>query len=424
MVGLEDIKTAITEREAEIKKKFSKENIIQRRHARKAESLIATDVALIISGVRRCGKSILAFSLTNENAGYVNFEDERLEIQAKELNKVLEALYSLKGKTDFLVFDEIQNVFGWEKFISRLIPTKKIIITGSNARLLSKEFATHLTGRHLTFALFPFSFQEFLDYKKFKPNIYKTEDLAKTKKFLEEYIDKGGFPLVYKTGKLFLSELYSDIIEKDIIQRHNIKFKKLLKDIAKYLLSNFASEISHNKIKNVFEVKSVHTVNKYIEYLADTFLLFELERFSFKLKDSLKAPKKVYCIDTGLCNYISFKSAKRIGALMENLVAIELLRRKSYSPKKTEIFYWKDHQQREVDFVIKEKNKIKQLIQTTYASEKNEIQERETKALIKASSELKCNNLLIITWDFEGKEKTKNKTIEYTPLWKWLLKQS
>ncbi|MBI2598361.1 MAG: ATP-binding protein [Candidatus Diapherotrites archaeon] len=421
MVAVENLKLAIFERENELKEKFGKEKIIERECVQKVKGLVATDVALIISGVRRCGKSILAFSLGNENFGYVNFEDERLEIKSEELNKVLEALYSLKGKMSFFVFDEIQNVSGWEKFVSRICQTNKIIITGSNAKLLSREFATFLTGRHLTFTLFPFSFKEFLDFNEFKPNIYLTKDVATAKKLLEEYLEKGGFPLVYKTGKFFLSELYSDILEKDVLQRHTIKFKKLIKDIAKYLISNFASEISHNKLKNIFQIKSVHTVNQYVEYLSDAFLLFELERFSFKLKDNFKAPKKIYCIDTGLCGYVSFNAIKRTGALMENVVAIELVRRKNYSLKKSEIFYWKDHQQREVDFVVKEENKVTQLIQVTYASEKNEIPPRELTALIKASIELKCDTLLIITWDFEAEEKIENKTIVYVPLWKWLL---
>ncbi|HIH20603.1 TPA: ATP-binding protein [Candidatus Micrarchaeota archaeon] len=423
MANLEDITRAIAEREAELREKLSAEKIIGRQHEDMAKKLLSTDVALVITGVRRCGKSILAFSLGSGNCGYVNFEDERLEMKASELNKVLEAIYALKGDCNFFVFDEIQNIRGWEKFVSRLVPAHKIIVTGSNARLLSKEFATALTGRHLTFTLFPFSFREFLLYRDFKPDVHLTKDVARIKKHLDEYLELGGFPLAYKVGKLFLSELYSDVIERDVIQRYGIRYQTLLKDIAKYLVSNFATEISHNKIRKIFGVKSAHTVNKYIGCLKNSFLLFEIQRFSPKLKESLKAPKKIYCIDTGMAQQVSANASKRAGALMENLVAIELQRRKSYSDVKLDVFYWKDYQQAEVDFVVREEDRTKELIQVTYASEKNEVPEREVRSLIKAGQALKCRNLLVVTWDFEGEEKTGRTTVRYVPLWKWLLEQ-
>lgn len=421
MASIEQIKSAIIDREEAIINKFNTEKIIPREKFEQIKKLLSTDIALIITGVRRCGKSVLAFTLgKDDKCGYVNFEDERLSLDIKELNKVLEAVYSLKGDVKLLIFDEIQNIAGWEKFISRLIPDKKIIITGSNARLLSKELATYLTGRHIDCSLFPFSFREFLSFKDFKPNIYSTKDKAKIKNYLIEYLEKGGFPLVYKLGKMFLLENYKDIIERDVVQRYKIKYVKVLKDIAKYLISNVSNEISFNRLKNSFKIKSPHTVKNYISYLENAYLVFLVERFSFKLKEQSMAPKKVYCMDTGLVNAVGFKFSENKGNFIENLVAIELLRKLSFN-KDLELYYWKDHQQKEVDFILKQKKKIKQIIQVTNASSKIDIKKREIDSLIRASKELRCNNLLIITWDYDAEEKQSNKKIRFISLWKWLL---
>jgi uncharacterized protein len=419
VAAIEAIKRAIVDKEEELKQKIATENIIKR-ELKITE--ISTDVASIITGVRRCGKSILTFLLTLDKPSvYVNFEDERLQVKLEELNLILEAAHSLKGEVEFIVFDEIQYIKGWERFVSRILPTRKIVITGSNARLLSKEFSTFLTGRHVDYELFPFSFREYLKYKNSHPNIYLTKDISKTKDFLIEYIKIGGFPLAYKTGRNFLAENYRDIIERDVIQRYNIKYKTVLKELGRYYVSNAAKEISFNKLKNILNVKSVQTIRDYSQYLSNAYLIFILERYSPKLKQQMIAPKKVYCIDNGIVTTIGFKISEDFGKLMENLVGIELLRRKSYWYKNVEVFYWKDYQQNEVDFVIKEGLEIKQLIQVTYASSKDEIEKREIRALLKAGKLLKCKNLLIITWDYEDEIKINNKIIKCLPLWKWLL---
>ena len=425
MGSIEEIKTAIIEREEDILKKFREERIVERENLKVVKERIHTDVANIITGVRRCGKSIFAFQLfQNEKFGYVNFEDERLEISSKELNKVLEAIYSLKGKVDILVFDEIQNVNGWERFVARLLPAKKVVITGSNARLLSRELATFLTGRHIDHTLFPFSFREYLEFNDVKiseRDFYLTESIAKIKNLLFEYLKKGGFPLVKKLGTLFLTENYRDVIERDIVQRFKVKNDKTLREISKFIISNSANEITYNSLGNSFGV-SVRTISKWVEYLKMAFLVFELQRFSPKLRQQFMAPRKVYCVDNGITNVIGFKISENLGKLMENLVAVELLRRKSYWFDEWEIYYWKNHQQNEIDFVVKEKSDIKQLIQVTYASKKDEIERREIRSLIKGSGEFKCNDLLIITWDYEDELKFNSKTIKCIPLWKWLLR--
>jgi uncharacterized protein len=413
MALLDTIKTAIIDREEELQQKFKHEHIIVREAAKKVS--LNTDAALLITGIRRCGKSTLAYMLSQgQKSAYVNFEDERLNITASELNIILEAIHSLKGDVDLLIFDEIQNVVGWERFVARLLPTKKIIVTGSNARLLSKELATFLTGRHIDLPLFPFSFREFCTWKNFTPSD-STKDIAQTKAFLEEYTEKGAFPLTYKLGNIFLLELYKDVLERDIIQRYKIRHIKVLKDIAKYLISHHSKELSYNQLRKIFGVKSVHTIKNYISYLQNTYFILLLERFSFKLKEQALAPKKAYCIDTGMINAIGFRGTPDTGRIMENLVAIALWRTGQ------EIYYWKDHQHREVDFVIKKGKNVVQLVQVCADISHLSTKEREIKALMTASKELRCNNLLIITENKEGTEKLDGKEMHYIPLWKWLL---
>jgi uncharacterized protein len=414
MALIDSIKTAIVDREEELKQKFKQEHIIPRDIT--IDVSVHTDAALVITGIRRCGKSILAYMLSKDHkSAYVNFEDERLNIAASELNVVLEAIHSLKGDVDLIILDEIQNVVGWERFVARLLPAKRIIVTGSNARLLSKELATFLTGRHIDAALFPFSFREFCAWKDASLT-QSTKGIAQTRALLQEYTEKGSFPLTYKLGNVFLLELYKDILERDIVQRYKIRHVKVLKDIAKYLISHHSKEMSYNQLRKIFAVKSVHTVKNYISYLQSTYLVLIVERFSPKLKEQALAPKKAYCIDTGIIGVIGFSTSPDIGRMMENIVAVELWR------SKQEFYYWKDYQQREVDFVVKKGKKIVQLIQVCSDISHIVTKEREIKALLTASKELRCSNLLIITENNEGTERIDGKEIHYIPLWKWLLK--
>jgi len=294
----------------------------------------------------------------------------------------------------------------------------KFFITGSNARLLSKELATLLTGRHLQFSLFPFSFKEFLNFHRFdlnKKEIYLTEKRALIIKYFSEYLRKGGFPEYLKDNKIeILQEYFKDITQRDIVERYNIENIKQLKELARYLITNIGNLTTYNQIKKLTEIKSVNTAIKYVSYLENAYLLFTIPYFSYSLKKQTANPFKVFAIDHGLRNAIGFKFSKDIGRIYENIVAIELKR------KNKEIYYWKNPQHEEVDFVIKEE-KIKQLIQVCYNIEDYNIKKREIKALIKASKELKCKNLLVITEDKEGEETIENNKIKYMPLWKWLL---
>lgn len=379
---------------------------------------------LAILGVRRSGKSTLASLLMKgKKFGYVNFDDERLYgMAARELNSLLQAIYEMEGDVDFLLFDEIQNVSGWELFVSRLRDTKKMVITGSNSKLLSGELSTHLTGRHIDFELFPFSFSEFLKYNGYqleKAKPYSTSSAALIKSLLDRFIDYGGFPEVNVFGKEILPSIYTDIIQKDAILRFSVRHVTGFKELSKYLISSVSSEFTFSKLKNVTSIRDIHTIKKYVDYLSSTYLIIVLDRFSFKLKEQFISPKKVYCIDHGIAKSISADLS--ISKAIENMVAVELLRRTKSMGNDMGLFYFRNYAQNEVDFVVARGKSPEQLIQVTYASEIKGVKEREMKGLVAASNSLKCNNLLIITWDYEGDINYEGKKIRAVPLWKWLL---
>jgi len=414
-----DFKTIIKEQREELEKIFHEERIIEREGLENSKKALNHPNILAVLGVRRCGKSIFSYLLAKEKKfGYINFDDERLiGLKAEDLNKILESFYELYEDVEFIILDEIQNIKNWELFLTRLRRSKKIILTGSNSKLLSGELSTHLTGRYLDETLFPFSFREFLKFKQFKENdVYTTKEKATIMRFLQEYLEVGGFPEIYKFGSAMASRIYEDIITKDIILRYKINKKEELKRLSRYLITNSSEEITYSKLAKILNVKHVSTISNWISYIENAFLIFKLERFDFKLKQQFIAPKKVYCIDQGIINSIGFKFSENKGKIIENEVAVELQRRKRVN-RNLEIYYWKNHQQNEVDFVLKKGSKIEQLIQVTYINSKEEIREKEITSLLKASKELKCKNLLIITWDYESKEKG----IKFIPLWKWLL---
>ena len=418
------IKQILLEQKKEIERIFQ-EKIIPREIEREFSRAIETNLIKVITGIRRSGKSVLAHRLLKgKNYGYINFDDERLlGIQSKDLNDFLEVLQEINPGCRYLLLDEIQNVEGWELFVNRLKRLGyNLLITGSNSQLLSKELATRLTGRHITIELFPFSFREFLTYKGFSytsESFYLAEERGKIKKLFNEYLKYGGFPEVLKTElkNQYLRELYDKILTRDVILRFNLKYVRDLKEIALYLLANFASRISYNKIKNIFEIKSVHTIKNYLAYLEESYLIFLTHPFSFKLKKQFIQPKKVFVIDPGLINAIVPRISPDWGKLMENLIFIELLRRKQ------DVYFYLDSQGREVDFVIKKGLKVNQLIQVCFKIEEKKTKEREIKSLLKASQKLKCKKFLVITLDVEKEEKINGKTIKFIPLWKWLLEK-
>lgn len=426
---LQDIKQIVIDQKKELDDSMKRERVIEREVLDDYKKHANYALIKVIQGVRRCGKSTLCYQLLKDkNFAYVNFDDERLaSLETEDLNKVLESFYEIYEKFEFILLDEVQNVYGWELFVNRLKRQGlNVVLTGSNARLLSKELSTHLTGRHIPLELFPFSFREFLKYRGLEFNIKSltTEDKGLIKNKFNEYAQKGGFPEALKESVIaetYLRSLYSTIINKDVVLRNKVKYVKTLKDIASYLISNHSCQMSFNKIKNVFGLRSTHTALNYVSYLEESYLFFFLKRLSYKHKESLIANRKNYVIDTGLINALSVKFSQNKGRLYENIAAIELLRKKSL--KDSDIFYWQDIHKNEVDFVIKQGMKTSQLIQVCYDPSDLVTKERETRSLLKASKELKCENLIMLTEDKRGEEKADGKSIRLIPLWEWLLEE-
>jgi predicted AAA+ superfamily ATPase len=417
IIMLQEIKEIIILQKREIEAKL-KEKYVEREQNLKLNN----DLIKVIIGPRRAGKSFFALHFLNKQGkfGYVNFDDEKLT-EVNNYDEIITAMNSIYDDSKVVLFDEIQNLPKWELFANRLQRQGyKLVITGSNSNLLSKELATHLTGRHLLTNIFPFSFKEYLKFK----NKELTDTEIKEK--LSKYLFNGGYPEILSKKvelKEYLSLLFNSILYKDIIKRYKIRNPKQIEDLTTYLISTIASEYSYNSLAKIGKIKSSHTIEKYLGYLEESFILFSLNRFSYKVKEQLSSNKKVYCIDNGFIQAKSFKASSDIGKLYENAVACKL--KKLEADMKLKFYYWKNQQQEEVDFVIKVGLKVKQLIQVCFNIKDVETKNREIRALIKASKELKCSNLLIITEDTEKEEKAEwfgdKANIKFISLWKWLL---
>ena len=363
--------------------------------------------AITITGVRRCGKStFLNQLLKKQKKGYyLNLEDPRLDgFELSDFNKVEAIMKELYGEGGVYFFDEIQNVDKWEKFIRYLIDKKeKIIITGSNASLLSREFGAKLTGRHLQIEMFPFSYREFLAIKKEKPSV----------KSFEKYFCSGGFPEYIKNkNPMILHELLSDIVMKDVAVRFGIKNTAVLNKIVIYLISNVGTEFSYNSIKNMFAIKSVQSVIDYVFYLENVYLIFTLPRFSYSYKQQQVNPKKAYSIDNGFSYVNSSSFSKDRGRMLENIVFLGLRQRFK------NIFYFQE--KNECDFVIKEKDKITQAVQVCFYLNE-ETKKREIEGLLIALKKFSLKEGLILTYDQEDEFLIEDKKIKVLPVWKWLI---
>lgn len=414
---LQEIKEILTLQKREIEIKL-KEKYIERNQDLK----LTNDLIKVIVGPRRAGKSFFAIHFLNKQGkfGYVNFDDERL-VEVENYDEIIVAMNSVYDNPKFVLFDEIQNLPKWELFANRLQRQGyNLVITGSNSNLLGKELATHLTGRHLLTNIFPFSFKEYLKFEN------KELIISEIKEKLSQYLLNGGYPEILSKKvelKEYLSNLFNSILYRDIVKRYKIRNPKQIENLAIYLISNIANEYSYNSLTNSGKIKSSHTTEKYLSYLEESFILFSLNRFSYKVKEQLSSNKKIYCIDNGFIQAKAFKLSPDFGKLYENVVACKL--KKEEIEGKLRFYYWKNQQQEEIDFIIQEGLKVKQLIQVCFNMSDLETKNREIRALIKASKELKCNNLLIITEDTESEEKVEwfgdKATIRFIPLWKWLL---
>ncbi len=418
----QQIKRVLLEQKTEITG-FLEAEAIERDCEKEAKKTLENNLIKVLIGIRRCGKSFLAHRiLQGRQYGYVNFDDERfIGAGAEDLNDFLEVLQEISPEAKYLLLDEVQNISGWELFANRLKRAGyNLIITGSNAKLLGRELATHLTGRHVSLELFPFSFGEFLRRKGLQfsdQDFYLTKKRAAMKKALGEYMEQGGFPELFlvENKKQYLRDLYDKIISRDIMPRHKVRFGQELKEMAIYLFSNFGSRFTYRKLKNIFEISSAHTIKNYVNYLEEAYLIFELLPFYFKLKEQVRSARKIYCADNGLINAVSIQNSPNIGKMMENLAFLNL------RTQKKEIYFYSNKNGGEVDFLIKENKKAAELMQVCFDLKNLETRERELSALAKAANELNCRKLTVITWDQEGEEVYKKKKITFIPLWKWLL---
>ena len=408
--------------------------LVQQRDLQKAlaETYIERDTVItgsgtplikVITGPRRAGKSFFAIHHHSRNGdrsfGYVNFDDERLT-GLTDYDEIVAAVDSVYNKPTVLLLDEVQNLLEWELFVNRLARQGyDLVITGSNAHLLSAELATHLTGRYLQTFILPFSFAEFLRLSS--RELTTQEKIAA----LPTYAEGGGYPepLVKKfSSRDYLATLFDSIVYKDIVKRFRIRSVQGIEDLALYLLSNTASEYSFGSLARLTQSKSPMTVQKYIGYLEEAFLFFSLPRFSFRVKEQVASNKKIYCTDTGFISAKAFRFSENRGKIYENLVAIVL--RKHQLQGQASVFYWKNAQQEEVDFVVQKDGRVTALIQVCADLTSEKTRSREIRALLKASQELKCDNLVLLS-DREDKTETvewfgMRGTVRYIPLWKWL----
>lgn len=393
-----------------------------RKHIQDVTPYLEANVIKLITGPRRAGKSVYALQiLSGKNYAYLNFDDTQL-LGVFDEDAVMQALAEVYPSYEFLLLDEVQNLESWDAWVSKLYRRGvNMVITGSNANLLSSEMSTLLTGRYVEIHLLPFSMEETLKYREAPVHAELPEEKAKLALEMDDYLKKGGYPEIVKNREIeqaYLSTLFDSIILKDVAQRHKIRKITELYDLADYLISNYSNPLSYNEIAEDLSLGSVTTVKKFCGYLAEPYLFFYLPRYNNKLKEMKKAPRKVYVIDNGFIYTRSFELSSNNGRQLENMVFIELLRR-GYDLKKS-LFYYRTSNDKEVDFVTRDGRKVTSLIQVSYDISKAKTREREFDALIKASEELKCDNLLLITWNQDDILSYENKSIKVLSIQNWV----
>lgn len=386
------------------------------------ERLVPLPHAIVISGLRRSGKSTLlaqfAHRLGEEHFYFVNFEDDRfLGFRAEDADDLYRYLVEIFGERKIFLVDEIQNVPGWEHFVRRMMDQGlKFVITGSNASLLSRELGTHLTGRYIPIELFPFSFKEFLRFNRFplnNPARMTTIESAQLLQKFDQYLRLGGLPEHLRYPELpLLRTLYDDILYRDIAARYRIEEVRALKELAYYLMSNPAGYVSFNKLKERLSLGSVNTIKNYIEYMENSWLIFTVNVFDYSVKRQQIAAKKVYSIDTGLTHSIGFSFSANTVKLMENAAFLSL-RRKTH-----EVYYLTTPAGYEVDFYLPESG---QLIQVVQNINNHSTRERELRALLDARHLVGGSLGLILTDANSDPISVNGFTILIRSLAEWLL---
>jgi len=397
--------------------------------------------AAVCIGVRRSGKSTYLFQVIQrlldngvprESILYLNFFDDRLHnLKRDGLGLITEAYYSLypekkNTETVYCFFDEIQAVPGWEPFVDRLMRTDKceVYLTGSSAQMLSKEIATQMRGRALSWEMFPFSFREFLDWKKIEiTSTLSTKKRLLVQKAFEEYWETGGFPEVAGLSRdlriRIHQEYFHAILFRDLVERHDVSHPKAVTDLAHWLMDNTASLYSVNSLtgylKSLGHKAPKSAVSNYLKWFEDAYFLFTVRIFDASLARSNTNPKKAYCVDHALVTSVSSGILVNSGHLLENLVFTALRR---LHPK---IYYYKTKTGREVDFIVAPRNRARMLIQACESLAEPQTRKREMAALTEAMTELNLKSGTIVTRSEDEQIDFGNRAINVVPIWRFLL---
>ncbi|MBI2981569.1 MAG: ATP-binding protein [Deltaproteobacteria bacterium] len=392
-----------------------------------------------LSGVRRSGKTFCLYQLmqgllekgvSKENILFVNFEDERLIPMATgELSLILEAFYELypakKEEKIYLFLDEIQNVAGWAPFVRRIQDSEnvQVFITGSSAKLMSREIATTLRGRTLNYEVFPFSFSEYLDHQGVNSRGQSSSDKAKIRHALASYLLRGGFPEILGASetvwRMTLQDYLNLIVYRDIVERHAIKNQQMIKYLIKFLLRNIAAPITINKLYRDLKSQGYQiakdTLHLYLDYLEEAYTFFAVPVFSESVRVRNVNYRKIYTVDIGFVNSSSYGLSEKRGSILENTVFLHLRR-----DRENEICYYKTRRGKEIDFLVMKGGKLTGLIQVAENLEEHSTFERESASLWEAMEELKSPRGWILTRDTEKKIRREGRVIEVVPAWKWL----
>jgi len=387
------------------------------------DDLLSSGLIKLITGPRRAGKSVFSLQiLAAQNFAYLNFDDDLL-LKNFDENLIWQYLLEVYPDFQYLLLDEIQNLPDWDVWVSKLYRRGvNLVLTGSNSNLLSNEMASVLTGRYLQINILPFSFKEVSKYKKISALVKTPTEKGAFLQHLDDFLQYGGFPETIFSRNIvrnYLSSLFDSVLLKDITKRYKVRNTNELYNLANYLLANFCNPFSINDLANELDLGSVHTAKKFCKYLEEPFLFFYLSRYNSKLKVMQNAPRKIYVVDSGFVTSRAFELSKNLGRLLENLVFVELVRR-GFSTQNT-LFYYRTRNDKEIDFVCRQAHQVTELIQVSYEISNPKTLKREVSALTEAAGELRCNNLLLLTWDEEKIIEENNLTIRIVPVWKWLL---
>ncbi len=422
LIDKRNLEIILSDQREEIGKRW-KEQLCARREEQLVD--LGSPQAQVVIGVRRCGKSTLCFQIlqhTGDTFAYVDFDDERLaKLQSHQLNDILEVLYKIYGDFRYIFLDEIQNVEGWPLFVNRLLRNKlHVLLTGSNAKLLSNDLATHLTGRSCEIPLYPFSFGEYCTVKKTSTQGLATKDIAKRRATFDEYMQQGGFPelLLVKNERAYISSLVGNVLKRDIEQRYKIAFTANFENMANHLLNISPSVPAVGDLAKTFGFKSPHTVRNYIDYLKQAYLLIGIKKYSSKSKLRV-TQEKLYAVDVALMNKRENALAgDNLGWRLETVVLLHLIRICNYEG--WDVYYMKDRSG-ECDFVICDGNNVLQCIQVSYDISNEKTRKREIDGLLLAYRQTKCKNLLLLT-DHEFQEtKANGVPITIMPVYEWAL---